>query len=58
MNINSIKGGINMPNQDRTGPDGKGPMTGRKQGKCNDNNTNQENRGLGRGRGLRRRATI
>lgn len=52
-----------MPNQDGTGPDGKGQMTGRKQGKCNTDktnqeNTNQENRGLGRGRGLRRRATF
>jgi len=24
-----------MPNQDGTGPNGKGPMTGRKLGKCN-----------------------
>jgi hypothetical protein len=23
-----------MPNKDKTGPEGKGPMTGRKKGKC------------------------
>jgi hypothetical protein len=23
-----------MPNRDRTGPEGKGPLTGRKKGKC------------------------
>jgi len=27
-----------MPNFDRTGPSGQGPMTGRRQGKCVDNN--------------------
>ncbi len=43
-----------MPRQDKTGPEGKGPMTGRGQGKCNPNrNTENSNKGLG----LRRRAT-
>ncbi len=31
-----------MPGFDRTGPEGKGPMTGRKQGKCKDTSTDQE----------------
>ena len=43
-----------MPNRDGTGPEGKGPMTGRKQGRCNpnsDNNNNTFRRGQGRGLG-------
>ncbi len=47
-----------MPGFDKTGPDGAGPMTGRRLGKCRDNDKNideQSNmpagRGLGRGRG-------
>ncbi|MEA3414469.1 MAG: DUF5320 domain-containing protein [Nanoarchaeota archaeon] len=55
-----------MPNEDGTGPEGKGSKTGRQQGKCKEsnptnNNSNQENRprrrgiGLGRGMGLGRR---
>jgi len=51
-----------MPNEDGTGPDGKGPRTGRGQGKCaqieEDNNGlgpcgNGRPRRLGRGRGRR-----
>ncbi|PKL37463.1 MAG: hypothetical protein CVV44_14015 [Spirochaetae bacterium HGW-Spirochaetae-1] len=49
-----------MPGRDGKGPDGKGPMTGRKAGRCGGNknteDTNQLGRGIGtgggRGRGL------
>jgi hypothetical protein len=49
-----------MPRFDKTGPEGSGPMTGRKQGKCNPDQQVQDknfNRGEGRGvwRSLRRR---
>ncbi len=37
-----------MPNQDRTGPEGKGPKTGRQCGKCD--GANPCRRGMGRGR--------
>lgn len=55
-----------MPGGNKTGPDGRGPMTGRRMGYCNDNehpgsfypNSNRSfgfgrggGRGLGRGRG-------
>jgi len=53
-----------MPGLDKTGPNGQGPMTGRKMGTCGENtNDNQQNnlpigrgqggigRGLGRGGG-------
>ena len=52
-----------MPNQDKTGPQGKGPMTGRKCGACTSPSDNNEpkkyeycqgrglGKGLGRGRG-------
>lgn len=48
-----------MPNLDGTGPQGQGPLTGRRRGRCKDSeksetlNRNEENReiiyGLGRG---------
>ena len=38
-----------MPNFDKTGPEGKGPKTGRGLGKCT--NPENEKRGLGRGLG-------
>jgi len=44
-----------MPNKDGTGPQGKGSMTGRKQGNCNPNKDNIQD--TGRGLGLRKRAT-
>ena len=47
-----------MPNKDGTGPDGKGPKTGRQQGNC-DGAEPQQGRGrqgFGRGRGFGRRA--
>jgi len=37
-----------MPNRDGTGPEGKGPKTGRQMGNCKDT---LPKRGLGRGRG-------
>lgn len=39
---------INMPNRNGTGPEGKGPKTGRGLGPCGDG----QPRGGGRGRGL------
>ena len=51
-----------MPGFDKTGPEGKGPMTGRKMGRCTDtantdnNNIQEEDRyrnGYGRGMGNR-----
>jgi hypothetical protein len=51
-----------MPNRDGTGPEGKGPRTGRELGNCEDANprkgTSRRGSGLGRGRGqgLGRRA--
>ena len=45
-----------MPNRDGTGPEGKGPRTGRQMGDCEDAEpTNRNGRGLGPcGRGLGR----
>ena len=56
-----------MPNKDKTGPEGKGPKTGRQMGNCEGAeptvDTEQEvvrgqglgrGRGMGRGQGLRR----
>ena len=52
-----------MANKDGTGPEGKGPKTGRQMGNCKDAKPQQglgrgrnldRNRGLGRGRGFRR----
>ena len=40
-----------MPNFDKTGPEGKGEMTGRKMGSCNPNVPQYTGRGKGRGRG-------
>lgn len=50
----TTNGGENMPNKDGTGPEGKGPMTGRKQGPCNTEEpteTNQSTQRPMRGRG-------
>jgi hypothetical protein len=52
-----------MPGLDRSGPLGEGPMTGRKQGRCNPNRKNRvpeetqnplTGRGLGLGKGKMR----
>lgn len=40
-----------MPNQDGTGPEGKGSLTGRGLGKCKGARTCPRGRGQGRGRG-------
>ncbi|NLA24423.1 MAG: DUF5320 domain-containing protein [Bacteroidales bacterium] len=43
-----------MPNFDKTGPMGQGPMTGRRMGNCSGNNPENSNFGFGgRGRGGR-----
>ncbi|MBU0577119.1 DUF5320 domain-containing protein [Patescibacteria group bacterium] len=42
-----------MPNFDKTGPEGKGPMTGRGMGPCNPNAPRGCNRGRGRNLGRR-----
>ncbi len=42
-----------MPNKDGTGPNGKGPLTGRKLGKCEGAEPQGFGRGCGRGRGRR-----
>lgn len=44
-----------MPGGDRTGPNGQGPMTGRRMGCCTGNNPDFPThvRGLGLGRGMR-----
>ena len=50
-----------MPNRDRTGPEGKGPKTGRQLGDCEGadpkagRGRGSRGQGLGRGRGFRRR---
>jgi hypothetical protein len=41
-----------MPNRDKTGPQGKGPRTGRGLGDCKDEeNLPERGRGLGQGKG-------
>ncbi len=47
-----------MPRGDKTGPEGKGPMTGRGAGQCAGNGSNVDNpvAGTGNGRGLGRGA--
>lgn len=49
---------INMPNHDKTGPEGLGPKTGRGLGSCASTNSARAGggtgRGLGSGRGLGR----
>jgi len=48
-----------MPNNDKTGPKGQGPMTGRGMGACgNGNNTGGFGRGRGCGMGLRRNSSL
>lgn len=44
-----------MPNRDGTGPEGKGPLTGRMRGRCKGAEPNPYRPGLGRGMGRRRR---
>ena len=45
-----------MPKLDRTGPEGKGPGTGRKLGKCSNASDEEKLLKLGKGMGKRRNA--
>jgi hypothetical protein len=45
-----------MPNQDGTGPEGKGKLTGRQMGPCKDAKPIRRGMGCGAGRGFQRRA--
>ena len=40
-----------MPNRDKTGPQGKGPKTGRQEGDCEGAKPIERGNGQGRGRG-------
>lgn len=53
IQISLESGVIIMPNRNGTGPEGKGPKTGRGLGPCGGDD-NQTPRGAGRGRGLGR----
>ena len=44
-----------MPNRDETGPEGKGPKTGRQQGACKGAEANEDRPGRGQGIGAGRR---
>jgi hypothetical protein len=44
-----------MPNKDGTGPEGKGPLSGRKMGNCEGAETEKRRCKGGQGRGLGRR---
>lgn len=46
-----------MPRRDKTGPEGQGPMTGRKQGVCQPDMEKNSSPRFGRG-GLRRNRTL
>ena len=57
MNIYSLPGKVEvdeMPNKDGTGPEGKGPKTGRQMGKCEGAKPVGLGFGRGMGRGFRR----
>jgi len=41
-----------MPNRDSTGPEGKGPKTGRQLGNCGNTQPEEFQRGRGMGRGF------
>ncbi len=45
-----------MPRLDKTGPEGKGPITGRGLGRCKKNADKENIEQLGQGMALRRRA--
>lgn len=45
-----------MPKLDGTGPDGKGPRTGRGLGRCSEASDEEKLQKLGKGRGLKRKA--
>jgi hypothetical protein len=45
-----------MPHLNKTGPEGEGPGTGRKLGKCSDAPSEEKLQNLGRGMGARRKS--
>ncbi len=45
-----------MPQLNGTGPDGKGPKTGRKLGKCSNNTDDEKLKKLGKGMGNKRKS--
>ena len=45
-----------MPGGDKTGPEGAGPLTGRRMGNCSGNSNQEMYTGFGFGRGMRNRA--
>jgi len=45
-----------MPRLDGTGPEGKGPQTGRKLGKCNEMPDEEKLKKLGKGMGKKRKS--
>jgi hypothetical protein len=45
-------GGVIMPRRDGTGPNGYGPLTGRRMGNCNRRDGNRTGFGMGYGRNL------
>jgi hypothetical protein len=49
--LNKKKEVFNMPRGDGTGPEGKGPKTGRGLGKCNGTGKKQPGKGRGQGKG-------
>lgn len=49
-----MKGGDSMPNRDGTGPEGKGPKTGRGMGNCAGDKPREASRGMGLGLGKNR----
>ncbi len=45
-----------MPKMNGTGPEGKGPKTGRKLGKCSTDSSKEDAKKLGKGLGMRRKS--
>jgi len=45
-----------MPQMNGTGPEGKGPKTGRRLGKCSTDSSKEETNKLGKGLGMRRKS--
>jgi len=45
-----------MPQMNGTGPEGKGPKTGRRLGKCSTDSSKEETKKLGKGLGMRRKS--
>ncbi len=45
-----------MPQLDHSGPEGKGPKTGRQLGRCKKTDSQEQNEQLGKGQGLKRKS--